>query len=200
MAIGYIGIRKYFARLPRPLNAFGALSGLRAVRTDAWDTLSDGDNMGKSDKRGFNEAVLNGRVKKLGLPIARIAIDGISHVNKFKKYKSPLTALRGYLGTYSYALRAAIWLKLEPNDDNLGIEGKITEEDQLRRAIGAHKRLRAAGAIAALTGGAILGETLVDPVHLNYILEAVGFGLTTSGCSTSLISSNKIQTHGLFLD
>jgi hypothetical protein len=200
MTLGYIGIRRHFAKLPKPFNYFGVLSGLRAIRTEAWDTLSDGNNFGKHDKRGFNEAVLHGRVAKLGEPIARVAIDGVGHVSKFKKHGNPVTALEAYGSTYFHALRAALWIALEPSDKDLRIEGEVTKSDQLLRAIGAHRKLRAAGAVIGVGGLAMLAEIMIDPSQLNQIVGSIGLATTMTGYSTAYISNFKIETYSAFID
>lgn len=164
MVIGYLGWRKPFANLPYPFNHVGALSGLRAVTAEAWGTLSDGWFDNRSDKKGFNEPVLNGHVAKLGLPIAREPIDGVGHVSKFKKTGRVLSPVIDYAANVIHVTRASLWIAIEPEDKELGLEDKsierLTNTDQLIRAQGAHRRLRNVWGVTAVS--AELLSTLVS--------------------------------------
>ncbi|MBI1856778.1 glycosyltransferase family 2 protein [Candidatus Saccharibacteria bacterium] len=97
MSIGYLGLRKTVVKKV-VLDRWGALSGQRAIRTEVWDFLSE------KDKHGWNiEAALNARVRKHGLhrTIARVALEGVSHVGKREKSDSLHKALSEYAKTYS---------------------------------------------------------------------------------------------------
>lgn len=109
MSIGYLGLRKaIFEKVV--LDNWGALSGQRALRTEAWSLLTS------DDKHGFNiEAALNARFRKAGLhrTISRIALDGVSHTGKRKKEGSWPRALTGYSATYSAAFLTYARIELE---------------------------------------------------------------------------------------
>lgn len=109
MSIGYLGLRKAVLK-KAVLNRWGALSGQRAIRTEVWDLLNN------QDKHGFNiEAALNVRLRKHNLhhTIARVALEGVSHVGKLQKEDSWPKAMAAYVRTYGAALTTYARIELE---------------------------------------------------------------------------------------
>lgn len=107
MSIGYLGLRKAVNKLV--LNRWGALSGQRAILPEVWELLN------AQDKHGWNvEAALNARLRKADLhhTIARIALDGVSHVGKQHKESNWPKALWAYTKTYSAALKTYARIEL----------------------------------------------------------------------------------------
>lgn len=100
MVIGYLGLRSTILKRAL-LSRWGALSGQRALRTEAWNLLNN------QDKHGFNvEAALNARLRKHELhhTIARVALEGVGHVGKLEKEGSWSRALWAYTKTYGAAM------------------------------------------------------------------------------------------------
>jgi glycosyltransferase involved in cell wall biosynthesis len=109
MSIGYLGLRKAFVK-QTIYQRWGVLSGQRAIQAAVWDTLS------KKDKQGFAvEAALNARLRKAGEHhrIARIALEGVSHVGKRDKEANLLKAAVAYGKTYGVAALTYARIELE---------------------------------------------------------------------------------------